>query len=67
MAGLFKYDTQFPAAPEALAGYRTLTGIGVGIMFAACTVLLLAYKLNKRATIEMSEELAARRQKAANA
>ena len=45
--------------------YHALTGIAVGIMFASCTVLLLAYKLNKRVTIEMSDELAERRRQAA--
>jgi GPH family glycoside/pentoside/hexuronide:cation symporter len=65
MAGLFKYDTQVPGAPDAVAGYRALSGIGVGLMFAVCTVLLATYQLNKRATIEMSDELAARRRKAA--
>jgi GPH family glycoside/pentoside/hexuronide:cation symporter len=67
MAGLFKYDTQLPAAPDAVAGYRALTCFGVGILFAVCTGLLIAYKLNKRVTIEMSEELAARRRKATTA
>jgi hypothetical protein len=33
-------------------------------MFAACTALLAAYPLSKRATIEMANELAARREKA---
>ena len=64
MAGLFNYDTQQPTAPEAVAGYRALTGIAVGILFAVCTALLIAYKLNKRTTIEMADELAARRAKA---
>ena len=39
----------------------------VGIMFAICTVLLMMYQLNKRTTIDMAEELAARRAKAASA
>lgn len=63
MAGLFKYDTKLPAAPEAIAGYRACAAIVVGILFAICTGLLLAYQLNKRTTIEMAEELAARRAK----
>jgi Na+/melibiose symporter-like transporter len=63
MAGLFNYDTLLPAAPDAVAGYRALVGIAVGIMFACCTGLLLVYKLNKSLTIEMSDQLAARRQK----
>jgi Na+/melibiose symporter-like transporter len=65
MAGLFKYDTKLPAAPDAIAGYRTCSAIVVGILFAICTGLLIAYQLNKRATIEMADELAARRAKAA--
>jgi Na+/melibiose symporter-like transporter len=66
MAGLFNYDTKLPGAPEALAGYRATAGIVVGVLFAICTVLLIAYKLNRRATIEMADELAERRHKAAS-
>jgi len=65
MAGLFSYDTKLPTASEAVAGYRTCAGIVVGVLFAICTGLLIAYKLNKAATIQMADELAARRQKAA--
>ena len=65
MAGLFNYDTKVPAAAKAVAGYRACTGIGVGVLFAICTCLLIAYKLNKRTTIEMADELAERRKKAA--
>jgi Na+/melibiose symporter-like transporter len=61
MAGFFNYDTKLPGAPEALSGYRATAGIVVGILFAICTVLLMVYKLNKRKTIELAEELAARR------
>ncbi len=67
LEGFFHYDTKLPSAPDAVAGYRFTSGIAVGIMFAICTVLLVAYQLNKRATIEMAEELAARRAKAGNA
>lgn len=65
MAGFFNYDTKLPDAVEAIAGYRAATSIVVGILFAICTLLLVVYKLNKRATIEMADELAARRLKAA--
>ncbi len=61
MAGVFDYDTKLPSAPKALAGYRATSGIVVGILFALCTVLLMAYKLNKRKTIELADALAARR------
>ena len=67
MAGLFNYDTKLPGAPEAVAGYRATAGIVVGILFGLCTILLAAYQLNKRATIAMADELAARRRKAASA
>jgi Na+/melibiose symporter-like transporter len=65
MAGFFGYNTKLPAAPEAVAGYRACAGIGVGILFGICTVLLIVYKLNKRVTIQMAEELAERRKAAA--
>ncbi len=67
MAGLFNYDTKLPDAAEAVAGFRAATGIVVGILFGICSILLLVYKLNKRATIEMAAELAERRLKAAAA
>jgi Na+/melibiose symporter-like transporter len=65
MAGLFNYDTKIPSAPDAVAGYRICAGIGVGILFGICTMLLMAYKLNKRVTIQMADELAERRRMAA--
>ena len=61
MAGLFSYDTKLPAAPAAIAGYRACSGIAVAILFAICTALLIAYKLNKTTTIQMADELAQRR------
>jgi GPH family glycoside/pentoside/hexuronide:cation symporter len=63
MSGLFHYNTKLPTSPDAIAGYRTTSGVVVGILFALCTALLVTYKLDKRATIQMSEELAARRLK----
>jgi Na+/melibiose symporter-like transporter len=59
----FNYDTKSPALADAVAGYRFCSGIGVGVMFAICTVLLMAYQLNKRVTIQMAEELTERRKK----
>jgi Na+/melibiose symporter-like transporter len=63
MQGFFHYDTQQPATPDAIAGYRFTSGIAVGLLFAICTVLLAIYQLNKATTIKMAEELAQRRQK----
>ena len=48
-------------AANAIAGYRFTASVVVGLMFGICTVLLAAYKLDKRATIEMADALARRR------
>ena len=66
MQGFFHYDTRLPTAPAAIAGYRFTSGIMVGLLFGICTVLLTAYKLNKRVTIKMAEELAQRREQTAD-
>jgi glycoside/pentoside/hexuronide:cation symporter, GPH family len=50
-----------PDAPQALEGFRACSGIVVGIMFAICTLLLTAYQINKKMTIQMADELAERR------
>jgi Na+/melibiose symporter-like transporter len=63
MKVLFGYDTKFPDAPGAVTGYRACSGVLVGILFAACTALLIAYGLNKSVTIEMANELVERRKK----
>lgn len=64
LAGFFGYDTQNPSAPNAIEGYRFTSSFGVGALFAACTLCMLANKLNKQATLQMAEELAQRRLKA---
>jgi glycoside/pentoside/hexuronide:cation symporter, GPH family len=63
MEGLFNYDTRLPNESGAIAGYRFTSGIVVGLLFAVCTALLVAYKLNKGMTIQMADELAERRKK----
>jgi glycoside/pentoside/hexuronide:cation symporter, GPH family len=63
MQGFFNYDTKLPAAPNAVQGYHFTYCIFTGILFAICTVLLVCYQLNKGITIQMAEELAARRRK----
>jgi Na+/melibiose symporter-like transporter len=67
MAGMFDYDTKLSDAANAIAGYHVCSSIAVGILFAICTVLLAAYKLNKKLTIQIADELSARRQKLAPA
>ncbi len=63
MAGLFNYDTKVPDAVRAVAGYRACSGLVVGILFAICAFLLMCYQLNKQTTLQMADDLAARRQK----
>jgi GPH family glycoside/pentoside/hexuronide:cation symporter len=65
MAHFFAYDTKLPDAPNAVQGYRACSGIVVGLLFTACTVLLVAYQINKRMTLQMADELAERRAQAA--
>jgi Na+/melibiose symporter-like transporter len=61
MAGFFNYNTKLPDAPQAVQGFRVCSGIVVGLLFAVCAILLIIYKLNKRLTIQMADELAERR------
>jgi Na+/melibiose symporter-like transporter len=62
MAGFFAYDTRNPSTPQSAQGYRFCAGIVVGTLFAICTILLAIFKLNKGMTIQMADELAARRE-----
>jgi Na+/melibiose symporter-like transporter len=64
LAGFFGYDTQAPAAANAIEGYRVMSSFVVGALFAACAVCLGVNKLNKQTTLQMSDELAQRRAKA---
>lgn len=65
MSGFYGYKTHTPGTPEAIQGFRVCAGIGTGILFTICTVLLMVYKLNKSMTIQMADELAERRKAAA--
>jgi Na+/melibiose symporter-like transporter len=66
MEGFFRYDTKLPSAAEAVAGYRFNSGVSVGVLFAICTILLIAYPLGKHTTIRMADELAERRKQLAS-
>ena len=63
MAGFFNYDPKQSDLPQAVEGYRACSSIVVGILFGVCTILLIAYQINKRMTIQMADELAERRKK----
>jgi Na+/melibiose symporter-like transporter len=64
MALLYGYETKAPAAARAIAGYRACSGIVVGLLFAACTVLLIVYQLGRDRTVKMAGELEERRRAA---
>ena len=53
--------SKHPELPQAVHGFRVCSGLVVGVLFGICTVLLISYKLNKRVTLEMADELAERR------
>jgi GPH family glycoside/pentoside/hexuronide:cation symporter len=61
MGGLFAYDVKHPELPQAVHGFRVCSGLVVAILFGICTLLLVSYKLNKRVTLQMADELALRR------
>jgi GPH family glycoside/pentoside/hexuronide:cation symporter len=61
MGGLFAYDVKHPELPQAVHGFRVCSGLVVAALFGICTLLLVSYKLNKRVTLQMADELAARR------
>jgi glycoside/pentoside/hexuronide:cation symporter, GPH family len=65
MAGFFNYDPQESNLPRAVEGFRACSSLVVGILFGVCTILLIAYQINKRMTIQMSDELAERRKASA--
>ncbi len=64
LASFYDYDTRFPDAANAIAGYRAASSIVVGLLFAACTLCLVANKLTKQSTLQMADELARRRREA---
>lgn len=67
MVVFFHYDATSADAAPAVAGFRTCSGLVVGFLFLVCTLLLSAYRLDKRTTIRMAYELTARREPALEA
>jgi len=62
MVIFFGYDAGSPDTPQAVAGFRTCGGLVVGLLFLVCTILLTVYKLDRRTTLRMADELTARRE-----
>jgi len=59
----YGYHANVAPTAENLQGFRALSSIYVAVLFAVCTLLLIAYPINKRLTIQISNELAERRLK----
>jgi glycoside/pentoside/hexuronide:cation symporter, GPH family len=57
----WNYNTKFPAALNAIAGYHTASSICVGLLFVGCVIAVAACKLNRSVTLQMASELATRR------
>jgi Na+/melibiose symporter-like transporter len=48
-------------APKALDGIRLIMSLYPAVTFAICAVILFFYRINKRAEIQITDELAERR------
>ncbi len=58
----YGYTPNQEQGPDALYGIRMCSSIYPALLFAVCTVLLMAYSINKYLTIQIADELAVRRQ-----
>jgi Na+/melibiose symporter-like transporter len=58
---LYGYQANAAQSPTALQGIRMCSSIYVAILFGICTVLLMAYNIYKRMTLQLAHELAERR------
>jgi Na+/melibiose symporter-like transporter len=63
LMALYGYKADAAKTPEVLQGIRLCSSVYIALLFAICTCLLLAYKLNKRLTIQIATELTERRKK----
>jgi GPH family glycoside/pentoside/hexuronide:cation symporter len=63
LLGMYGYRANQLQTPRTLEGIRLCSSVFVGILFAICTILLIAYQINKKRTIQIADELAERRKK----
>jgi Na+/melibiose symporter-like transporter len=63
MAGVYGLGEENADPATIVHGYRVTSTLMVGVLFAICTLLLIAYPLGKRITIQIADELAERRKK----
>jgi Na+/melibiose symporter-like transporter len=65
LMSMYGYAANQAQTPRTIEGIRMCSSIYVGILFAVCTALVLAYKINKRMTFQIADDLAERRRFAA--
>jgi len=61
----YGYVANAEQSPQTLEGIKICCSFIPAGLFAVCTLLLMAYKLNKRLTIQIADELTARRAQSA--
>jgi GPH family glycoside/pentoside/hexuronide:cation symporter len=66
LMSMYGYVANQPQTPRTLEGIRMCSSIYVGILFGVCTLLVVFYKINKRLTFQIADDLAARRQSLAS-
>ncbi len=57
----YGYEANVAQSPQTLEGIRICSSIIPAVLFAVCTLLLVAYKINKQMTIQIADDLAERR------
>ncbi len=60
----YGYAPNKEQTPATLEGIRLISSVYPAMLFAVCTALLMAYKINKNLTLQIAADLAERRQAA---
>jgi glycoside/pentoside/hexuronide:cation symporter, GPH family len=63
LMSMYGYAGNQVQTPRTLEGIRMCSSVYVGALFAICTCLVMAYKINKKMTFQIADELAARRRR----
>ena len=62
----YGYQANAAQSPQTLEGIKVCSSLIPAVLFAVCTMLLMAYKINKQLTIQIADDLAERRAKLAS-
>ncbi|HEY4988630.1 MAG TPA: MFS transporter [Opitutaceae bacterium] len=66
LMSMYGYAANQAQTPRTLEGIRMCSSVYVGILFGVCTLLVVFYKINKRLTFQISDDLAERRRNLAS-